>query len=517
MKKLFLSFLLLFFALAVNASTVKIDGIYYNLNSKVKIAEVTFGDELYYGEVNIPEKIEYEGVEYSVTSIGDWAFNHQGDASYVYYHSGLSKVTIPNSVKTIGKYVFRGCTGLSSVTLGNSLTSIGNSAFRLCRSLSYLKIPDSVTEIGSTCFYDCSNLSSVIIGGSLTTAGTFIFGNCTNLTFVDLGNSMAIIPGNAFHNCTNLKSVNIPNSVKIIGGAAFNGCTNLNQITIGNCVTEIGASAFRGCSSLTNVTIPNSVSTIYDSAFDGCSNLKILTIGYGIKSIAENAFANCRDLTDVYCSAEDVPITNTDAFKDSYIEFATLHVPVSALEEYKNSLPWMNFKEKIALEGDDIPETKKCATPEICYSSGKVSLSCETEGVDFISKVTVEDAKDYYESEFTLTQTYKITVYATKVGYENSDVATASLCWIDAEPKTEGITNSFASVRALAVLIQSNGNQLTISGADDGTFIYVYDTSGKQVGSSKASAESTTINTSLRSGEIGIVKIGDKSVKVLLK
>lgn len=146
MKKILLSFLSIFFALAVNAS-VKVDGIYYNLNSKVKIAEVTFGDELYYGEVNIPEKIKYEGVEYSVTSIGDWAFNHQGDASYVYYHSGLTKVPIPNSVKTIGNYAFRGCTGLSSITLGNSLTSIGNSAFRLCSSLSKLKIPDSVIGI----------------------------------------------------------------------------------------------------------------------------------------------------------------------------------------------------------------------------------------------------------------------------------------------------------------------------------------------------------------------------------
>ena len=57
----------------------------------------------------------------------------------------------------------------------------------------------------------------------------------------------------------------------------------------------------------------------------------------------------------------------------------------------------------------------------------KITLSCETEGVEFISKVLVEDAKDYNDAEFTLSQTYKISVYATKDGYENSDVVTREI------------------------------------------------------------------------------------------
>lgn len=116
-----------------------------------------------------------------------------------------------------------------------------------------------------------------------------------------------------------------------------------------------------------------------------------------------------------------------------------------------------------------------------------------------------------------LSVTYNISVYATKTGYENSDIATATLCWIDVDPKTEGITNNMAQVRAKAVLIQNNGNILTISGADEGEDISVYDTTGKKVGSAKADIDTTSVHTSLQSGSIAIVKIGQKTVKVMMK
>ena len=112
--------------------------------------------------------------------------------------------------------------------------------------------------------------------------------------------------------------------------------------------------------------------------------------------------------------------------------------------------------------------------------------------------------------------TYNISVYATKTGFENSEVATATLCWIDVEPKTEGITG-VASVRANAVLIQSNDGVLSISGVEEGTLISIYNTAGQMVGSAKTSDGTTNIGTTFRNGEIGIVKIGEKAVKVLIK
>ena len=108
-------------------------------------------------------------------------------------------------------------------------------------------------------------------------------------------------------------------------------------------------------------------------------------------------------------------------------------------------------------------------------------------------------------------------VYATAMGYENSEVATATLCWIDVEPKTEGIENSIAQVRATPILIHSDNGNLNIQGAMDGVSIGIYTTSGVMVGSDKSSGTSTSIATGLKKGEVAIVKIGDKSIKVVMK
>ncbi|MBO7141029.1 MAG: leucine-rich repeat protein [Prevotella sp.] len=87
--------------------TVKIDGIWYNLIAKGKVAEVTNrlggdsnGSESYSGSVNIPPSVTYDGVDYDVASIGQYAF---------FYCSGLTSITIPNSVTSIGKSAFWEC------------------------------------------------------------------------------------------------------------------------------------------------------------------------------------------------------------------------------------------------------------------------------------------------------------------------------------------------------------------------------------------------------------------------
>ena len=113
--------------------------------------------------------------------------------------------------------------------------------------------------------------------------------------------------------------------------------------------------------------------------------------------------------------------------------------------------------------------------------------------------------------------TYNISVYATKEGYENSDVATATLCWIDVDPKTDGIENGIAHVRANAILIQTDNGQINIAGTNDGTKIYVYGIDGQQVGSSMSYDGQASININLQSGSIAIVNIGDKSVKIVMK
>ena len=152
MKKLFVFLFSLILSVVFSTSAlagvvVVIDGIYYNLISKGKTAEVIKNwDDNYSGEVIIPSSITVEEQEYTVTSIGNSAFSGC---------SSLTSITIPNSVTSIGASAFSGCSGLTSVTIPNSVTSIGEYAFRECSGLTSITIPNSVTSIGEYAFTIC--------------------------------------------------------------------------------------------------------------------------------------------------------------------------------------------------------------------------------------------------------------------------------------------------------------------------------------------------------------------------
>ena len=113
-----------FFSISASAYDVEVDGIYYNINKKVKTAEVTYNsDNSYLGVIAIPETITFEDVVYNVISIGEKAFFDCGL---------LSSITIPNSVTSIGDYAFWFCGRITSITIPNSVTSIGEYAFKNC-------------------------------------------------------------------------------------------------------------------------------------------------------------------------------------------------------------------------------------------------------------------------------------------------------------------------------------------------------------------------------------------------
>ena len=439
------------------AEAVEINGIYYNLVTKIKEAEVTSNPNKYIGTVNIPETVSYNGVTYSVTSIEDWAFSRC---------PGLTSVIISNSVTRIGSGAFYYCRGLTSVTIPNSVTSIGDYAFYDCRGLkkvivqdiaawcgisfdgnytnplSYahhlysdetteitnLIIPNSVTSIGESTFEGCSGLTSVTIPNSVTSIGIYAFFDCSGLTSITIPNSVTSIRRYAFYGCSGLTSVIIPNSVTSIGERAFEGCSGLTSVTIPNSVTSIGNYAFEGCTGLTSVTIPNSVTSIEAGAFKNCSGLTSVNIGNGVKNIESEAFTNCAELIDVYCYAENVPTTQSDAFYGSYTEYATLHVPAASVEQYKATAPWSNFGTIVATDEDAIAE-----------------------------------------------------------------------------------------VQAVPVLIQTQGNTINVQGAEAGTEIILYGTNGVQLDSVIATTGVASLNASGLSGSVAIVKIGNKTVKVLTK
>lgn len=116
--------------------------------------------------------------------------------------------------------------------------------------------------------------------------------------------------------------------------------------------------------------------------------------------------------------------THPDAFKDSYPQAMTLHVPASAIEAYKGTEPWSSFKSFVPIGEGEIPETPKCATPTISLVNGEIIFGCETEGAEFVSEVTVSDAKAYYDNKVSAPKKFKVKVHATKSGYNDSDEVT---------------------------------------------------------------------------------------------
>lgn len=169
MKKHLLSLLLTLLPIVASADAVEIDGIYYNLISKIKEAEVTSNPNKYKGDVNIPASVKYNDVEYSVTSIGKTAFISCVD---------LISVTIPNSVTRIEENAFSVCKNLTSVNIPNSVVNIGEYAFGSCSMLTKVSIPNSVTSISDGVFYDCSGLTVVIIPNSVKSIGRQAFALC---------------------------------------------------------------------------------------------------------------------------------------------------------------------------------------------------------------------------------------------------------------------------------------------------------------------------------------------------
>ena len=369
-------FLLLVFAIIFTTSNLRaagftVDGIAYTIISSTSPFTVSVSSKspIYTGTVTIPAKVNYNSIDYSVTTIGDYVFQNC---------TGLASVTIGNSVLSIGDFAFDNCTGLNAVTIGSSVTSIGFHAFYGCNSLISVTIPNSLTTIGPGAFMYCTALfyvdvnnpnysgsngvlynksqttlvqcpvsktGSFVIPSSVTSVGSYSFNGCSGLTSVIIPNSVTAIGSNAFDACTGLTTVAIPNSVTSIGYYVFYGCSGLTYVNIPNSVTSIGPYAFYYCTGLTFVIIPNSVTSIGHDAFWKCSGLTALTIPASVTSIGNSAFAYCTGLTSIYADGP-TPVdlsSSSDVFGNINKTTCTLYVPIDSKSLYTAAYQWQDF------------------------------------------------------------------------------------------------------------------------------------------------------------------------------
>jgi hypothetical protein len=223
--------------------------------------------------------------------------------AYAFYGcTGLTSLTFPNSVTTIGEYAFYNCSGLTELPLTNFITTIRDYAFSGCTGLTSLTLPNSIITIGDYAFNGCSGFTGdLYIPDSVTSIGNYAFSDCNGFTSITLGNSITLIGNYAFSGCNGLSGdLNIPNSVTSIGNYAFSGCSGFTgSLNIGNSVTSIGNYAFNNCNGFTgDLNIPDSVTSIGNYAFSGCTGFTgSLNIGNSVTSIGNYAFDNCRGFT----------------------------------------------------------------------------------------------------------------------------------------------------------------------------------------------------------------------------
>jgi len=249
----------------------------------------------YYGDSTVATYME--------SVVGGFGYTtNSGTITITGYTGPDGDATIPSTINglpvtSIADYAFGWCTGLTGVTIPDSVASIGDDAFNYCTSLSNVIIGDGVTNIGGSAFFDCSLLTNVMIGANVTSIGDDAFCN-TGLTSVTIPDSVTSIGDFAF-STTGLTNVMIGDSVTSIGDDAFCN-TGLTSVTIPDSVTSIGDYAFGWCTGLTSVTIPDSVRSIGANAFLGCTNLVSVTIGNGVASIGDFAFDCGANLMRVY-------------------------------------------------------------------------------------------------------------------------------------------------------------------------------------------------------------------------
>jgi hypothetical protein len=158
------------------------------------------------GNYNVPK---------SIRTLGDYAFAN---------NMGLSNVTGAESVTKIGNAAFANCMNLTSISIPNSVISLGDSALSNC-GLTNLTIPDGVTTIGQWAVAFCRSLTNITIGNGVTDIGTMAFNGCDALKQIVMGNSVAKMGGSAFISCIQLKSVCFLGNAPILGAGVFAGVT----------------------------------------------------------------------------------------------------------------------------------------------------------------------------------------------------------------------------------------------------------------------------------------------------
>ena len=336
--------------------------------------------------------------------------------------TSIKTVTVGDKVQTVQKEVFRGCTGLSSVSLGKNIATIGNYAFQGCSSIESFVLPEYLTEIGNHAFESCSALVSINIPSQVTTIG-----------------------GCAFMWCSSLEELTIPASVTTIGYEALRG-TGLKKITFQDGITDLtieafyGFDVFRDCTNLETVYLGRKY--VSDRPlFHNLTTIKQASIGSTITEMQSEVFSGCTGLTNIYSHNAVPPTCSSDkVFNGVNKQTCLLTVARGAVSAYKAAPVWKDF-----YNIEEMEETK-CATPTATLENGRLHFACTTKNVTFHYTCAYPADMAGTGDDVAISQTIRLTLYASRTGLEDSDVATYDLLITGGSAGMKGDVNEDGSV-----------------------------------------------------------------------
>lgn len=510
MKHTYLLILCLFSSICVRGQeVVTIDNIKYYLENGE--AMVFTQDKSLSGNIVIPEKVVYNGVEYFVNDIAASAFKES---------KSIVSIVLPNSITRIRDYCFAHCSALTSITLPENLTSLDDGCFSYCTSLTDIFLPNSVTTLGNSCFWGCSGFTSITLPENLVSLGDGCFQSCSNLTSIVFPENLNFVGSYCFYNCPQLTYISLSHSIVDFGDYCFWGCSSLTSIILPENITSLGERCFSYCSKLTSINLPENITSLGAACFFQCQGLTSIALPKNLINLGDACFQNCSNLFNVTsnCINPSNVLVGGGVFSGIF-PAAKLYVPKGTKEMYAATEPWKSsFKTIIEKdsEEEEKPEVRICATPSIAYEAGKLVFSSETEGAQYHYTITSSDFKtDAYSEDgiVELATCYNISAWASAEGYTNSETSTATLYFVDGRiDDTDGV-KEIQTKRG--IVVSTANNTLTVSGLTDGETIDAYSLQGTKLAQAKAFCGSALLQIG-KPQKVVILKVGNESIKVQL-
>lgn len=296
-------------------------------------------------EIVVPDKID----GHKIVRIGNKAFssNPRDDREKYLRLKKLKKVTLPNSLISIGKSAFYNCSNLVEISVPDSVKYISDSAFSGCDSLSKLDLPKGLIYLGEYALFGTA-IETLNLGNMLDEISRALCWDCTALKTVSISDSITSIGNNAFDSCENLKSLDIPKSVSYISPGAFYNCSALESINIaeGNeNYSSINGVLFNkektelllypSGSKESTFNVPDGIERLESSIFYRNFNLKVINLPASVSRIEDNVFTGCFALTDINVDNDNQMYSSKDGVLFNKNRSTLMRYPINkSLSEY---------------------------------------------------------------------------------------------------------------------------------------------------------------------------------------